>query len=62
MKVPSMRPGVLEEQRRGLVHCFELLEALLDGRLDFVGFEDLDGDEVTLVANQRVHTFVFFLS
>ena len=50
-----MRHRVLEEHGRDLVDGLDLLEALLDGWLAFMGLEDLDGGEVAVVANERIH-------
>jgi hypothetical protein len=36
------------------VHGLELLEALLDGRLPLVRFEDLGRGELAIVAEQRI--------
>jgi hypothetical protein len=47
-------PGVLEEHGCDFVHGLQLLEALLDLRLPFMGFEDLGRGKVTIVANQRI--------
>jgi hypothetical protein len=45
----------LQEQWPDLVHGFELLEALLDGRLALVSFQYLSGSEVASVGQQRIH-------
>ncbi len=53
--------GVFEEHGRDLVHGLDLLEALLDGRLPFMGLEDLGGGQVTVVAKQRIHAVALFV-
>jgi hypothetical protein len=52
---------VLQEHRRDLVHGLDLLETLLDGRLAFMGLEDLDGSEVAVVADERIHAVALFV-
>ena len=37
-----------------LVDGLDLFEALLDGRLAFVGLEDLGGGKLAVVANERI--------
>jgi hypothetical protein len=37
------------------VHGFYLLEAFLDGRLAFMGLQDLGGAQLAAVANGRVN-------
>ncbi len=39
----------------------DLFEALLDGWLAFMGFEDLNGGEVAVVANERVHAVALLI-
>ena len=56
-----MRHRILQENGRDLVHGLDLLEALLDGRLAFMGLEDLDGGEVAVVANERIHAVALFV-
>jgi hypothetical protein len=53
--------GALEEHRGDLVDGFDLLEALLEGRLAFVGGEDLGGRQGPVVAQQRIHAVGLFV-